>query len=36
MGKTDARAWDMTTRTWISNAIVSKQKLSKIQNDDLQ
>jgi hypothetical protein len=35
----DARAWDMTTRQWISNVTVSKQKwvvLNKIWNDDLK
>jgi hypothetical protein len=26
MSKMDARAWDMTTGQWISNAIVSEQK----------
>jgi hypothetical protein len=31
MGKMDTMALDMTTRQWISNAIVSKQKLSGIK-----
>jgi hypothetical protein len=30
MGKLDARAWDMPTRQWISNATVSKQISNKI------